>query len=84
MTGSKKKTMRAVPTIIKAMGTRSVEAELAADFFGAPIYWSGFDSETNKRLIEESGLHVISAREETDLEFDEPGTFLWVVAQKRE
>jgi hypothetical protein len=66
------------------MGTHSVQAEFADDFLGAPMYWSCFDAETNKRLIEGSGLHVISAREETDVEFGELVTFLWVVAQKRE
>ena len=46
------------------------------------MYWSNFDSETNQRLVEEAGLKVISAKEETADEFGKPVTFLWVVAQK--
>jgi SAM-dependent methyltransferase len=68
--------------LVAAMGTHSVQADVAEDFLGAPMYWSSFDSQTNERLIEESGLHVISAREETAMEFDEPVTFLWVIARK--
>jgi hypothetical protein len=52
-------------------------------FLGAPMYWSTFDSQTNPRLVEEAGLHIVSAREETAEEFGEPTTFLWIVARKR-
>ena len=68
--------------LVATMGTRPVKADFADDFLGAPMFWSSFDSETNKRLVEESGLSVISAQEETALEFDAPVTFLWVIAQK--
>jgi hypothetical protein len=46
------------------------------------MYWSSFDSETNRRLVEEAGLDVISAREETAEEFGKRVTFLWIVARK--
>lgn len=52
------------------------------DFLGTPMYWSIFDSQTNQRLIEEAGLHIVSAREETAKEFGEPTTFLWIAARK--
>jgi SAM-dependent methyltransferase len=68
--------------LVATMGARSMKADYGEDFLGAPMYWSSFDSETNRRLVEEAGLHVISAREETAEEFDKPVTFLWVVAQK--
>jgi hypothetical protein len=64
------------------MGAGSMKVDYDEDFLGAPMYWSSFDSETNRRLVEEAGLHIISAREETAEEFGERVTFLWVVAQK--
>jgi len=68
--------------LVATMGARSMKADYDEDFLGAPMYWSGFDSQTNRRLVEEAGLHVISAREETSEEFGERVTFLWVVARK--
>ena len=68
--------------LVAAMGTGSVKADFDQDFLGAPMYWSSFGNETNKRLVEEAGLHIVSAQEETAKEFDEPVTFLWVIAQK--
>lgn len=68
--------------LVATMGASSTEADFAEDWLGVPMYWSGFDSQTNKRLVEEAGLRIVSAREETAEEFDEPVTFLWVIAQK--
>jgi SAM-dependent methyltransferase len=67
--------------LVAAMGTHAARADLD-ELLGAPMYWSGFDSETNRRLVEEAGLCIVSAREETAEEFDDPVTFLWIVAQK--
>jgi ubiquinone/menaquinone biosynthesis C-methylase UbiE len=67
--------------LVAAMGTHATQADLD-NLLGASMYWSGFDSETNRQLVEEAGLHVVSAREETAEEFGEPVTFLWIVAQK--
>ena len=49
------------------------------DWMGAPMYWSDFDSDTNKRLVEQAGLSIISAEETTD---DPDDRFLWIVAEK--
>ena len=65
-----------------SMGAGAVEAGLADDWLGAPMYWSSFDAATNRRLVEEAGLSLLSAREETAEEFGRPVTFLWVVAEK--
>ncbi|MEZ4615073.1 MAG: class I SAM-dependent methyltransferase [Caldilineaceae bacterium] len=53
-----------------------------ADWLGAPMFWSGYDTATNVKLIKAAGLEIRSATEETEAEFDETITFLWVVAQK--
>ncbi|MCP4543900.1 MAG: methyltransferase domain-containing protein [Chloroflexi bacterium] len=68
--------------LVAAMGTHSAKVDFDEDFLGAPMYWSGFDGETNKRMVEEAGLRIISAQEETVPEFDQMVTFLWIVAQK--
>ncbi len=68
--------------LVAAMGTHSAQVDYDEDFLGAPMYWSGFDGETNQRMVEETGLRIISAQEETVPEFDQPVTFLWIVARK--
>ena len=49
------------------------------DWMGAPMYWSGFDSATNKQLVEQAGLTIVSAEETTD---DPEDRFIWIVARK--
>lgn len=61
----------------------STEGGYEDDWLGVPMFWSGYDSATNVRLVEEAGLEIVSAREETAHEFGEPVTFLWIVARKR-
>jgi SAM-dependent methyltransferase len=68
--------------LVAAMGTHSAQVEFEEDFLGAPMYWSGFDSETNKHMVEETGLRIISAQKETMPEFGQPVTFLWILARK--
>lgn len=68
--------------LVAALGVHSAQANFAEDFLDAPMYWSGFDGQTNRRLVEEAGLHIVSAREEEAEEFGDPVKFLWIVAQK--
>lgn len=59
-----------------------MQTDYEEDWLGAPMYWSGFDPQTNRQIIEEAGLNIISAREETEEEHGQPARFFWVVAQK--
>lgn len=68
--------------LLATMGAHDVEASYEEDWLGAPMYWSSHDAATNRRLVEEAGLHLVEASEETALEFGQPVTFLWVVARK--
>lgn len=70
--------------LLATMGAHDDEASYAEDWLGAPMYWSSYDAATNRRLVEEAGLHIVQASEETALEFGQPVTFFWVVAQKPE
>ncbi|MFQ5795449.1 MAG: class I SAM-dependent methyltransferase [Candidatus Bipolaricaulia bacterium] len=74
--------LRSGGLLVVTMGASSTDVGFEEDWLGAPMYWSSYGSETNKHLVEATGLHIISAREETAEEFGELVTFLWVVAQK--
>lgn len=68
--------------LVATMGSRSTEGAVEDDWLGAPMYFSHYDSETNERLVRESGLEILQAREETENEDGVPVTFLWVVAER--
>jgi ubiquinone/menaquinone biosynthesis C-methylase UbiE len=53
------------------------------EWLGAPMYWSGFDSQHNRDLLRTAGLTVHSAIEETADEDGDDVTFLWVIAERR-
>jgi SAM-dependent methyltransferase len=67
---------------VAGLGAGSFHAGVEEDWHGAPMFWSSFDSESNKRLVEEAGLDLVSAEEVTGEEDGEPVTFLWIVARK--
>jgi hypothetical protein len=74
--------LRTGGVLVATMWPHATEATFAEDWLGAPMYWSGFDSETSTRLIAAAGLHLLRAEEETVEEFGVPITFLWVIAEK--
>ena len=67
---------------LAALGAADVVEDVQPDWMGAPMYWSHFDGPTNQRLVQEAGLHIVRATEETAPEDGVPITFLWVVARK--
>jgi cyclopropane fatty-acyl-phospholipid synthase-like methyltransferase len=67
---------------VATMGAHSTEAGYEADWLGAPMYWSHFDAETNRRLVQNAGLQILTAQEETAEEHGQPTTFLWIVARR--
>lgn len=67
---------------VATMTAGAMEGDVDENWHGAPMYWSGFDSSTNQRLVRAAGLVIEQAREETADEDGEPITFLWVVARK--
>ena len=68
---------------VASLGTHAAETEIADDFLGARMYWSGYDTATNRRMIEGAGFEILSSIEETEPEFGMEVTFLWVVARKK-
>ena len=68
--------------LVATMGARDDPGSVEPDWLGAPMYWSHYDSATNKHLVAQAGLEILSAREQTSEEDGEPVTFLWIVARK--
>jgi ubiquinone/menaquinone biosynthesis C-methylase UbiE len=68
--------------LVVTMGAGAEPGDVEPDWLGAPMYWSHYDSATNRALVEQAGLHILSSREETAEEDGQPVTFLWVIAQK--
>ena len=58
------------------LGSGDNPAEHAQDFYGAPMYWSHFDGDANRKLLRESGFQLLEADEIED----EGETPLWVIA----
>ena len=55
------------------------------DWFGAPMFWSGFDVDTSRQMIADTGFKIVSDRVEVsdDPQSDhEKEIHLWVVARK--
>ncbi|MGI8689985.1 MAG: class I SAM-dependent methyltransferase [Thermomicrobiales bacterium] len=56
--------------------------DIEDDWLGAPMYFSGYDAETNERLVRDAGFDIVTTRPETAEEFGRPTTFVWIVARK--
>jgi len=70
--------------VVATMAANSMDSYIDQDWLGAPMYWSSFDGETNRRLFEEAGLEVLKVSNEEEYVFGKSNTFLWIVAQKPE
>jgi SAM-dependent methyltransferase len=64
------------------MATGSSADGIEEDWLGAPMFFSHYGATTNKRLIRDAGLHIVSAQVEQTDEDGVPVPFLWVVATK--
>ena len=45
------------------------------------MYWSGYDADTNRRLLADTSFEVIDANILAQMEGDEEVSFLWVTAR---
>ena len=64
--------------LFATMTARGKEIDFDACWMGAPMFWSGYDSDTNKRIVREAGLDIVMAEETQDSD----GHFLWLMARK--
>lgn len=70
--------------LVATMGASATENGYEENWLGTPMYWSHFDSATNRRLVEAAGLRLLEANESPTDEDGVPVTFLWIVARKPE
>jgi Cys-tRNA(Pro) deacylase len=64
-----------------AMGRGDTAVDVNENWLGAKMYWSHYDSETNLKLIESSGLHVLWTKVVAD-HLDVNASHFFVLAQK--
>lgn len=64
------------------MGACDVEHDIQENYHGSPMYWSHFDSETNLRLMRESGFEIILSRDVLDSTYSD-AKHLFVLAGKK-
>ena len=74
---------------LATFGTGAAHETVVDDFLGAPMFFSGFDEETNERLVREAGLTIVESRVEVMHEPEsEPGkgdadvAFHWILARR--
>jgi SAM-dependent methyltransferase len=68
---------------LASFGTEDMPGEVEDDWLGAPMYFSGFDADTNRRLLREAGFELV--RDEVHAMIEEGHgevTFLWVLARR--
>jgi cyclopropane fatty-acyl-phospholipid synthase-like methyltransferase len=56
--------------------------DLTEEWLGVAMFFSGFDAETNRRLIREAGFELVVDEAVTMQEPETEATFLWVLARK--
>jgi SAM-dependent methyltransferase len=69
--------------LVASFGMAEWPGSVEADWLGVPMYFSSWDAETTRGLVEATGLTIVDASPQTADENGEPVTFLWVVAQKQ-
>jgi ubiquinone/menaquinone biosynthesis C-methylase UbiE len=80
--------LRPAGVLLATLGSRRHES-VVDDFLGAPMFFSGFDEETNERLVREAGLGILESRLESIQEPEsepekgpEAAVFHWILARK--
>jgi hypothetical protein len=68
--------------LVATMGMNSIPGDYDDGFLDVPMYWSTYDSETNRHLVQRAGLELVQEVEEIEHEHGEPVTSLWIVARK--
>jgi len=67
---------------LASMGAHDDPGTIEPDWLGAPMYFSHYDADTNRRLVEDAGLELLATEVVTELEDGRPIDFLWVLARR--
>ncbi len=68
---------------LATMGAGDTPDAVQPEWLGVAMFFSHFDAQTNRRLVEQAGLRVLQTEIVIDDEDGPPVSFLWVLAQKR-
>ena len=63
------------------LGTRDDHISMNPNWLGCPMYWSGYDADTNRGMIHQAGLKILEAEIVCDDEDGRLVPFLWVLAK---
>lgn len=63
-------------------GTTNDPGSIEADWLGAPMYWSSYDTRTNLDLVRQAGLTLLETEVRAEQEDGVAVPFLWILAQK--
>ncbi|MAT96008.1 MAG: methyltransferase type 11 [Anaerolineaceae bacterium] len=58
--------------------------EIVSEWLGVPMYFSCFDPETLKQMVQAAGFEILETAVETQSEGDDKIPYLWLLAQKPE
>jgi SAM-dependent methyltransferase len=75
--------LRAGAPFVATLGVTDNPGEVEDDWLGAPMYWSGFDADTNVGLLVEAGFDVEDEAIDDVLEDGEAVAFLALFARRR-
>lgn len=68
--------------LLATMGRRDLPGDIEDDWLGAPMFFAGYDVETNLQLLDQAGLSVIEHEVVMQDEGEEGlAGFLWVLAE---
>jgi SAM-dependent methyltransferase len=67
--------------VLVTMGASDDPGSVDDDWLGAPMYFSHFDSATNRALVQRSGIRIISADIVDEGERDAGTRFLWIIGR---
>lgn len=68
--------------LVATMGHGDCRDTVEADWLGAPMFFSHFDSETNVKLVEEADFNIFRSEDEWEQEYGTPACFRWIVARR--
>jgi SAM-dependent methyltransferase len=68
--------------LFATMGAHDSPDIIEPDWLGAPMFFSHYDAEKNRDLVQQAGLEIISAEVAAEEEDGEQVEFLWVAARK--
>ena len=67
--------------VLMTMGAADNPGSVDDDWLGAPMYFSHFDSATNRALVQRSGIRILSADLVDEDARDAGARFLWVIGR---